>query len=184
MVGAAPLDLAVQLKHDTLRARLRRDTRAAHERVDAAAGALDLTQVGHRARFVQAHARAYHALAAKGVTLDGLIAHRLARAARDADALGVKLEASAVESAPSLQGSEAALGVGYVLGGSHLGNRMLARDWPGESALLTDSRLGDHWRGLLPALRDHAATGARADRVLAAALDTFAVFERAFAAHR
>ncbi len=79
-----------------------------------------------------------------------------------------------------MHGETAALGVGYVLGGSHLGNRLLARDWVGQSALLSDERLGEHWRDLLPALREHAARGERADRVLDAALTTFAVFEAAF----
>ena len=167
-----------------LRLALRFGTRAAHDRVDAAAGALDLSQPDDRARFLRAHHCAYQTLRAADAEPSALIAHRLACAHADLLALGVPANAAALPcDAPALHGAAGALGVGYVLAGSHLGNRQLARTWPGEPPrLLVDPRLAAHWPELLTRLRAKPGGDARAQEVLAAARATFAVFEAAFRA--
>lgn len=79
-----------------------------------------------------------------------------------------------------------ALGVCWVLAGSALGNRMIlsrmakhAEQRP--TAFLSDRRMGEYWRSLLPAL-GRSATKAEADALLASARASFAHFNAVAAA--
>ena len=170
--------------HANLRLRLRADTADAHRRLDALAAPLDLTERDDLARFLSAHHRAAIALAGRVAREADMLRARAALAADDLAMLGVTpADADGMPGEPIHP-----TGLLYVIAGSHLGARQLAatvRRSPearvrGATTMLDDPALGARWKTLVGELKAAPAQGSEADTVVAAALATFAAYERAF----
>ncbi|MBB5710161.1 biliverdin-producing heme oxygenase [Sphingomonas xinjiangensis] len=168
---------------------LRDNTREAHERVDGAFAAFDLTQRNEYAAFLRAHAEvllpleaALDAAGAEQVTPDwpmrkrgGLIGEDLAFL-RDAG----RHAPPAAPEAWRLDTLEAAAGALYVLEGSRLGGKFLARQLPLSfpRAYLAPDQPAEKWRNLLDRIDAILYEPARLQSALAAAHLAFAAFER------
>lgn len=169
---------------------LRDATAEAHERVDSAFGGFDLTDRAHYARFLLAHADAVWPIEA---ALDAAGAERIApdwperkRGAllREDLALLRPLPDRPVgdtpEIAPPADDAELA-GLLYVIEGSRLGGRFLARQLgPGlPHAYLDPDQDTGKWRNLLDRLDSILYDAPRLQSAIASARRAFAAFEHA-----
>jgi len=178
---------------------LREATGPSHERLDASFGSLDLSSQAGLARFLAAHLiglaplfPVFRAFVEEQLRLEcpdypAMLRADLAALGVDAGGLPV-LEAPAAVGAAVGAAAGAAPGVGYVVCGSRLGLTVIRqRGYWGEargfrSAYMTDGRGHEAWKALVPRLRGHAYTPEEAESARAAALASFDVFTRAFAA--
>jgi heme oxygenase len=164
-------------------AMLRAATAGAHDRVDAGFGGYDLAAAAGYRGFLLAHARALPAAERRMAMLPfaATLAPRMPLLMRDLAALGVP--APPAMSLESDADEASAWGLLYVVEGSRLGGAVLARgvpaDWP--AAYLGAVHPAGQWRAIRGAI-DAAAEGQDADwhaRMVAGALDAFALYERA-----
>lgn len=178
---------------DTLRNHLRTATVQHHERVDAAFSSFELgKQNGYRA-FLQAHAQVLipleAALERAGIAamIEDWTQRRRASALRaDLADLGAVVPSPAPHEMPSSPAW--CWGATYVIEGSRLGGRVLARrvadaDPSAPLRYLSHSSASPLWPSFLEKLELHAATCDWSD-VLAGAHDTFERFLAAARAHR
>lgn len=168
----------------SLRFALRAATRDVHDRLDAAMATWPLEPRRSYARFLALQYAAREplerGLAARAPA--GLLPPPPVTAliAADLAELGEPCPAAATAIVP--EDGDAALGMAWVLAGSSLGNRFIARQRRGagldEAMLfLTDNRLSAYFKDLLPALARPAST-ARRDGAVAGAAIAFASFTR------
>ncbi|WP_051881613.1 biliverdin-producing heme oxygenase [Parvularcula oceani] len=162
---------------------LREGTRTAHEAVDAVFGRFDLTRREGYTAFLRAHYRGLFGLpldpAPFGLKPLGL----MELVAADLRTLGEPLPAPLP--APRFSGEAEALGAYYVVAGSRLGSRLLARQWRegadgvllSAGRYLSDEASHDAWRDLTAFLRQEGAM--RPSSVLDGALRTFDHFHSA-----
>lgn len=170
--------------HESARHSLRSATAAAHDAVDRAFGAFDLADRQRYADFLTAQAAAFLPVEAAidrsaplRVLPDWPERRRSDSLRDDLTRLGVVASAQA-EMRP-FDTPEALLGAIYVLEGSRLGGRMLARGVPdafpqsflsaGNPAL---------WRSLLAVVELNLVTGEQRATAITAARDVFALFEK------
>lgn len=168
---------------------LRDGTRGAHERVDAAFAAFDLADARHYAAFLHAHAdvllpleAALDTAGAERITPDwesrkrGTLIREDLAFLRD-QPLPV---APAEPAAWDLASLEQAAGALYVLEGSRLGGKFLARQVPAglPRAYLAPDQPAENWRNLLDRLDTILYEPAALQSALAAAHQAFAAFER------
>lgn len=163
---------------------LRDGTRGAHDAVDAVFGGFDLTDRASYAAFLSAHAAVLLPLetildeGGIGTLIDDWPARRRASVmAADLAALSRPLPSPA-RVAP-LTSDAARLGALYVLEGSRLGGRMLARDVPADfprSYLDPDQPTG-LWSKLLVDLEELLYTPFRVTEAIGSAREAFASFE-------
>ena len=152
---------------------LRRETRAEHDRVDAAFSRFDLTAVDGYARFLQAQARAF-------LSVEAAIAPEQPRA----DALRADLHALDVTlpqplPAPQFPTPAHRLGAWYVLEGSRLGGALLARSLPPGSPRAFLTAPGPRWAKCVEVLRNNLYQPCDIADAVQAARAVFALFERA-----
>lgn len=173
-----------------LREILRRGTRDAHERVDAAGARFDLVNRGDYVRFLRAHAAALLPLEAGleacgvGRLLPDWRERRRGDALR-ADLTGLFAAADRQGGTVALSGDDEAWGVLYVLEGSRLGARLLTRaaEQSADAGVRRSTAYFGHgrdrrfWSSFLARLE---ASGADAAVALAGARRAFARFEQAF----
>lgn len=133
--------------------RLRADTTADHDKVDARYAGFDLSDRAAYGRFLAAHARALPGIEAALATQAALPASRERTSLLAADL------ADLGEPMPrpfdfGLATSDEAWGALYVIEGSRLGGAMLARRVPAEmpSRYLAAKHLSGEWRALLQAI--------------------------------
>lgn len=173
----------------TLRDILRERTREAHGRVDALYGRLVLADRDGLSQFLTAH---YLALKPVEAAIGARAAHDdlppvlapLVR--RDLEALGMP-----VPGAPEFEMLEHADpdGLSYVVAGSHLGARVLRRQWArsddgdvrAAGRYLSSDAMAAFWPGFVERLNARPTTLDIAERVVGGAVAAFSVFERAFA---
>lgn len=173
---------------DTLRERLRRETRGPHDRVDAAFGQFDLLRTGGFSRFLAAHLAALDSLAQctshSAFSDAGLDLGDMRRAlVDDLD----QLAGTRVKAEPPLDTTLDTLAVSYVISGSRLGMKLLKSRW--DRATEPAVRRAHRYIGMSPnrnAWRDICArltaqTAGSGDWVVSDAITTFAVFESAAA---
>ena len=169
----------------SLRNRLRQDTRKAHEMLDNAVGALDLSKYQDFCIYAQAHYAAYDYLHRKTKHQNGLMSHRRALALADLYVLGKKPKDLDMVTPQNEWNSD---GLTYVIAGSHLGSKLLAKQWKMSTdtrvtsahRLLTDHKLMDCWKMQIDKLSKMPASGSVADHAIDSAIACFAVFENAF----
>ena len=171
---AAPAPSAVR--------RIRAETAAAHDAVDAAYTRYDLADPTSYRAFLEAHARALPAVetALAAASLPAWRERTTALAA-DLAALGAAWPAPLPLDPPA--SDAAAWGMLYVIEGSRLGGAMLERR-VGEGlprAYLAARHGSGEWRALLAALDAAAVDEPWIDRAIAAARDVFALYGRAAA---
>ncbi|WP_298913165.1 biliverdin-producing heme oxygenase [uncultured Algimonas sp.] len=163
-----------------LRQRLRRDTADSHNRIDARMGSLDLTTVGGLSKLLSAH---YLVQSLFGALADERLEF-LPELRRDLDALGTARPVWT--DPPGAQGVHP-LGYRYVVSGSHMGARLLHRDWmqardPQVRAAgrylqaNLDSRA---WPDLLAEMKAADPAAIDADHVVASANRVFEAYDRA-----
>jgi len=173
----------------SLRTRLREETRAAHLRLDEIAKDLDLAHYADVSIFAVAHHAAYSALDKAFQGDFALTRLRLDKATQDIHALGLPTTGLAIADIPSAMSE---LGVTYVIAGSHLGAKVLTKQWSktrdprvnAASHLLRDEVLEREWAAVLTTLKSLPATGRGADDVVAGAIACFDLFRAAFNAAR
>ena len=169
---------------DRPRLRLREATAPDHERVDAAFSRFDLgTRAGY-IKFLQAKAAAF--LPVEQAIEDSDVAailpdwparRRSHLLTADLAALGA--QADGCVAAPPLPTPSAVLGAVYVLEGSRLGGRLLARSVPADLPRgFIDSGDPALWRRLIDALDKALATEEHMDAATAAARAVFACFSQ------
>lgn len=171
-----------------LRERLRVETRAAHDRVDAAFSRFDLLDREGYGAFLLAHAKALPALetALDEAGAASIVAdwpERRRTPALEADLKGLGLRRPERRPVPKLGGAAEALGALYVLEGSRLGARLLLGrvrassdpDVRGAVAYLSHGEAHRFWPSFLLALERRPYEPAVVDGALAA----FALFGRA-----
>lgn len=165
-----------------LRQRLRQETRAAHEALDAHVDGFDIATYDGLARFLAMHAAALGALqgtrqpAHETPTFAGLGA----MARLDLGILGIDFPATAA----SRNGPDEAVGVRYVILGSHLGARVLQGRWrkstdlrvQSAGAFLAAAVATSGWRELCTHLSQIEAQGPDADAVVAQAQGVFTLY--------
>jgi heme oxygenase (biliverdin-IX-beta and delta-forming) len=165
---------------------LRDGTAAAHERVDAAFAGFDLTERASYARFLAAHAEVVWALegalAGGRVTADweerkrgALLREDLAHLRPLAEPTPATSEDLTFDTVPEIAGAL------YVLEGSRLGGKFLARRLPAgfPRAYLDSDQPSAEWRKLLDCLDTILYDAATMQSALAAAHRVFSAFERA-----
>lgn len=170
---------------------LRRGTALAHERVDAAFGAFDLTDRHSYACFLAAHAEvvlpleaALDAAGAERIVPDWPERRRGPALREDLAALRGALDAAIVGRPqapwPDLAATAGAL---YVVEGSRLGGKFLARLLPREfpHAYLNSPQPAERWRNLMDRLQTMLYEPAALQSALSAAHEAFAAFERSAA---
>ena len=185
--------------HDDLRRSLRKGTRAGHDRLDAALGALDLTQPSGLTTFLAAHAFGLHGvLPAAGTFVETELGATMpdlaALVARDLAGLGVDIAPRlagdmGLDALPDLDASAGAgAGMAYVVMGSRLGMAVLRRRGYWRSPALPacryieDTSVSPLWPRLLDWLA--CAGSGVAEPALAGARAGFAAFERGVAMAR
>lgn len=179
-----PSPVSTEASPGLIRARLREETSAAHERVDALYSRFNLGVPDGYTAFLLAQARAFlpveAALTDAGageIIADWAGRLRSPTLALDLAALGRALPAPLP--APDLSTGAEILGAAYVLEGSRLGGALLRRRVPADQPLtfMAASEPG-RWRAFV-ALLEQRLTGQEAiEQAISAALATFAVFER------
>ncbi len=164
---------------------LRDATASAHERVDAAFSSYDLADPAGYAAFLHAHAEALLPIEA---ALDAVGAERLiddwpdrrrgGAIRRDLEALGEIVPP--VPAFPSIDEDAQIAGALYVLEGSRLGGKLLARQVPKEfpRAYLDADQGSGNWRKLLDRLDLILYDAEAMNSAIGAALEVFAAFER------
>ena len=163
---------------DPLRARLRAETRPEHEALDAAFGALDLSEPRDYATFLRAH----HAAS---TLIEPLIAPAPGRVAALVSDIGqIGGEVTCGFAYPALQNAHP-LGLAYVVAGSHLGAKVLRKRV--ESASIERFRnakryfalpgTAEHWQAVLDSLTNVKPT--EADAVIDGARIGFGCFAAA-----
>lgn len=173
----------------SVRTLLRKQTRQAHERVDALFSQLCLAERQDYIRFLSSHCMAYE-------ILESLFETKLAADIRppsmapllesDLHRLGVA-EAGTVPWFPT--GDLNPLGAAYVVAGSHLGNKTLRAQWqatkdPQVSAAggyLTSSVMAMYWPSLLRRLATERPSEEELVDIICGANAAFSVFERCLA---
>lgn len=167
------------------RAALRAATAAAHARVDAAFGGFDLCDRTQYAAFLAAHAEALAPIedaldAADTVRLfaDWPDRRRGALLREDLAMLGHR--AAPPLPAPLLAGDAAIAGTLYVIEGSRLGGRFLARSLPSgfPRAYLSADQRAEKWQQLLDHIDDLLQDAPALRSAEEAALAAFSRFER------
>lgn len=168
---------------------LREGTREDHERVDAAFAAFDLANRRHYAAFLHAHAEvllpleaALDAGGAERITPDWAERKRAPRIREDLAFLR-DMTMQAPPAAPPewrLDTPQAVAGALYVLEGSRLGGKFLARQLPVDfpRAYLASDQAAEKWRNLLDRIDMILYEPAPLQSALAAARHAFAAFER------
>jgi heme oxygenase len=166
----------------SLRARLRRETAGAHERVDALFGACDFgTERGYGA-FLRAQAVAWETLRP---LLDQGSRARADALLRDLDELGLDVPRPLADvQLPQ----EATIGHDYVLEGSRLGSAVLLRQLQAKSPALADRasayllESGDtaSWKLLFTRLQKGGDACANEEDIIGDALFVFDLFERSW----
>lgn len=163
---------------------LRSRTAAAHEAVDGAFGHFDLAERESYRDFLTAHAAALPLLEALLLRHSGALPpwrSRLALLEADLAALGTGMPAPLKADLPS--GEAEVHGLLYVLEGSRLGGKMLARQVPDAlpCAFLGAGHLKGEWRAFLQALNERAEREAPAwlDRAVDGATLGFGLYRRA-----
>lgn len=172
---------------------LRAVTRASHDRLDAAFGALDLGATEDCVRFLAAHAIALKALDAP---FRRFVEEELAMPCPDFPAMltaDLAARGLAMDSLPAARPDTAvyapcgAAGVAYVIAGSRLGNAVIrAEGYHGRETGLSSRYMEDDtghavWKALNTWARARSFGPSEERAVEAAALATFAHFETAFA---
>ena len=167
-----------------VRFRLKDETTAAHERVDALFSSFDLTTADGYAAFLAAQAGAFPAIEA-ALTQAGAAAvipdwaERLRADALTADLAALEQAAPLALASPGFDTPAAILGGAYVLEGSRLGGQMLKRSVPEGQPVsfmtTSDPRL---WRTFVALLEQRLTEQGEIDQAISSALATFAVFER------
>ena len=158
-----------------LRDRLRQETRAAHDAVDAAFDAFDLARPDQLAAFLRAQGAGLAALGARTAAACADIAEDLSRLGADA---------ARAADAPD---ADHPLARAYLWEGSRMGIAVLAgraRRAGVECRYLSQPGDPSSWRALCADLSARSADGPEADRIVAAARAWFAVFEDAAQAER
>lgn len=167
----------------TARTVLRTATAADHERVDRAFGAFDLTDRADYAAFLQAQAYAFLPIEAaidaaepRDMLADWSERRRADQLRADLKQLGIITPATG--KCVSYRNREDILGAIYVLEGSRLGGRMLARSVPAD---LPRSFIGAsdsaRWRILIEVLDKLLISGDQLKLAIDAARRAFALFE-------
>lgn len=165
------------------RARLRSATAEDHARVDAAYGRFDLGSRDDYARFLVAQARAYlpAEAALERADIPRLLAdwagrRRSGQLRQDLAELGISgIDA---EPFPPLTSEAQALGAAYVLEGSRLGGRLLARGVPEQfPRRFITSGSSSLWGDFLAVLGRVLTSSAAVDEAVGAARCVFARFE-------
>ncbi|PYE85670.1 hypothetical protein [Pseudoroseicyclus aestuarii] len=178
------------LPEDSLRQRLRRDTRGAHEAFDVRLSARPIDTRPGFIRFAQSHEAAFSSLArglagqgdeAAEPDLQDLAADLAGRLGRDLRSLSVP----ALSPLPPARVDP--LAAGYILHGSRLGTKMLRRSWAetadpdlarADAYFSADAGI-EGWRAFCDRTDDMPASGPRADCVVRDAAALFALFETA-----
>ena len=169
---------------DSARHALRTATAPDHDAVDHAFGRYDLAERGSYIAFLQAQAAAFlpveDAIDRSGSSR--LVADWAERRRSDtlrSDLAGLGAAVPAFAPLPAFASSAALLGAIYVLEGSRLGGRMLARTVP-EAFPQTFLAAGNPalWRSLLAVLELNLDTGERRATAIEAAKGVFALFEK------
>ena len=170
---------------DSARFALRDRTAGAHGELDAAFGTVDVAVADGLATFLAAHHAALHVIEPFLRGAPGLpsVPERLDAIEADLVALGRGRPPAA---SVSLAGHDP-LGVAYVVGGSALGGRILARrraaspDPAVRAArrFMDDQRMMPYWAAVQGALRLLSPADARLERVAKAAMTAFGVYLKA-----
>lgn len=169
---------------DGARHSLRSATAAEHDAVDRAFGGFDLSDRDRYADFLVAQASAFlpveaaiDAWSPRSVLPDWPDRRRSDALRADLAALGVTAPEPAAF--PPIATTEAALGAIYVLEGSRLGGRMLARGVPDAfpKSFLTSGNPA-LWRSLLSVIEKELVTASQRVAAIAAAREVFALFEK------
>ena len=174
--------MPIKPSHDALRT----GTRDAHEALDGLFGGFDLADRTSYAAFLAAHAQALlpleaalDAAGAERVTPDWPQRRRGALLVADLAALGQPVPAPAA--IPDIVGDGAIAGALYVVEGSRLGGRFLARQVaPGLSTdYLNPDQLSGMWAKLLARIDDTLYDDAHLSAAIQTARAVFATFETA-----
>lgn len=166
--------------------RLRSETRAAHERVDARFASLDLTNLDDYRCFIGLHAAAFlpveRALTEAGAARlvpDWDAMRRTPELVADLEALDMAVPANT--GGPAFPDDASMLGGIYVLEGSRLGGAVLRRtvDPTFPHRFLAHPQPAGRWRGLVALLERNLYESVHLESAVAAALGVFAFFEEA-----
>lgn len=161
--------------------RLREATRANHDRVDAAYSRFVLGDAASFGDFLTAHAAALIPLEEwiDPASLFPDITPRGSALRADLDTLGREMPTPLTVEWPRTDATR--WGALYVVEGSRLGGRMLARSLPDgfPRAYLDAPFQSQTWRALLAALDERGASDAWAREALDSAMRTFDLFEQA-----
>ena len=166
--------------------RLRRETRAAHERVDARFSTLNLEDRDDYRRFLMLHAVAF--LPVERALTDGGAARLIAdwdvmRRTPElaADLADMCLPIPSDAGGPTFASDAEMLGAIYVLEGSRLGGAVLRKtvDPSFPHRFLAHPQPKGRWRDLVATLERNLYESVQVDSAVSAALGVFAYFERA-----
>lgn len=170
----------------TTRKLLRERTSALHEDVDAAFSRFDIATHGGYRELLIAHARVVPGLEARlDAWSDSLpdwpARRRAALLLADLASMGTDACPVDLSPMPAIPSSEAAFGVAYVLEGSRLGGKVLARRLPDEfpRAYLAASQSSQSWPSLMRQLNRSVRTTSQQEAALAAAESAFLAFREA-----
>lgn len=171
-----------------LRWLLREHTAQTHHALDAKVSQLDMASVQGLCAFLRGNALAHRALLPFDNHFAGHMSRRDHLLRLDMEVLGMTTTIDSL-SAQTIR-AEAAPGYRYVIAGSAMGGRILAKRHAGSpdarvrgaGRFLNDPGLSEFWRDVQAELATFPETGPETDAVLAGAEACFLLFDRAFEA--
>ena len=177
-------------QREGLRWTLRDKTREAHKALDVTVTGLDISTRDGLYAFLAGNALAHAALEPFDFEFDGHMARRRGLIERDMDALGTQAPDIPMGFVPPTEAT--APGYRYVIAGSAMGGRILARRHAsspdasihGAGHLLGDAFLGDYWQDVQAELGKLPDEGPEAAAVIDGANACFDLFATAFDAAR
>ncbi len=174
--------------HSTLRARLRKETAADHDRVDAMFSTLNLREPHGLSRFFAAHLVGFHAVRSAMGEREGWVGSQMVDDIRKALATDLKILGH-TQLLPEVKvGSLSHHAIDHIVLGSRLGSAVLRRDWAESadplvrtaSTYFTLPTCADFWRAHCNEVTALPGDTDDANRVVSHARLLFQVFERAF----
>lgn len=169
----------------TLRDRIRSDTSMEHKRLDDCVSNLSLRSKSGLSVYLRSHLTAYNVISKQVKNAPDYIGKRARLAIKDLEILGSNSERIDFS---FILGPVEPIGLQYVIEGSHLGARILVREWAlslddrvkAAKFFINDTSLAEPWKSTINVLKSTESNSSKSDKVVETANNCFQLFRAAF----